>query len=60
MVVKNMLPIFHGHPFASYFPNSKASIGIGIQIKDAITNGQIKKDKNKFKRVQNLGILKNT
>ena len=42
MVVKNLLPIYHYHLFAQYFPHFKALIIAGIQVEDAINNGIIK------------------
>ena len=44
MVVKNLLPIYHKYLFTHYFPNFKALIATGTQIKDAINNGTIKTD----------------
>ena len=44
MVVKNLLPVYHKYLFAQYFPNFKALIAVGTQIKDAINNGIIKTD----------------
>ena len=44
MVVKNLLPVYHKYLFAQYFPNFKALIAAGTQIKDAINNGTIKID----------------
>lgn len=58
MIVKNLLLIYHGHLFASYFPNSKALIGTGTQIEDAITSKQININENNFRRVGNSRILK--
>ena len=42
MVVKNLLPIYHEHLFAQYFPHFKALIIAGILVEDAINNGIIK------------------
>ena len=42
MVVKNLLPIYHYHLFAQYFPNFKALLIVGTQVEDAINNGIIK------------------
>ena len=44
MVVKNLLPIYHKHLFASYFPNFKALIGAGTQVEDAIGDGTIEEE----------------
>ena len=44
MVVKNLLPVYHKYLFAQYFPNCKALIAAGTQIKDAINNCTIKND----------------
>ena len=44
MVVKNLLPIFHKHLFAQYFPNFKALVIAGTQVEDAINNGMLKKE----------------
>ena len=42
MVVKNLIPIYHEHLFAQYFPNFKALIIVGTQVEDAINNGMIR------------------
>lgn len=42
MVVKNLLPVYHKHLFAHYFPNFKALIGVGTQVEYAINDGTIK------------------
>ena len=42
MVVKNLLPIYHEHLFAQYFPHFKALIIAGTQVEDVINNGIIK------------------
>ena len=44
MVVKNLLPIFHKHLFAQYFPNFKALVIAGTQVEDAINNVMLKKE----------------
>ena len=44
MVVKILLLVYHKDLFAQYFPNFKALITAGTQIKDAINNGAIKTD----------------
>ena len=44
MVVKNLLPVYHKYLFAQYFPNFKASIAAGTQIRDAINNDTIKNE----------------
>ena len=44
MVVKNLLPVYHKYLFTQYFPNFKALIAAGTQIKDTINNGTIKND----------------
>ena len=44
MVVKNLLPIFHKHLFAQYFPNFKALVIASTQVEDAINNGMLKKE----------------
>ena len=44
MVVKILLLVYHKDLFAQYFPNFKALIAAGTQIKDAINNGAIKTD----------------
>ena len=50
MVVKNLLSVYNKYLFAQYFPNFKALIAAGTQIKDAMNNGIIKnKDPPRFK-----------
>ena len=44
MMVKNLLPIFHKHLFAQYFPNFKALVITSTQVEDAINNGMLKKE----------------
>ena len=44
MVVKNLLPIFHKHLFAQYFPNFKALAKASTQVEDAINNGMLKNE----------------
>ena len=44
VVVKNLLLVYHKYLFAQYFPNFKALIAAGTQIKDAINNCTIKTD----------------
>ena len=44
MVVKNLLPIFHKHLFAQYFPNFRALVVVGTQVEDAINNGMLKNE----------------
>ena len=39
MVVKNLLPIYHNHLFAQYFPNFKALIIAGTQVEDVVNEG---------------------
>ena len=41
-MVKNLLPIYHEHLFAQYFPHFKVLIIAGTQVEDAINNGMIK------------------
>ncbi|KAK9991536.1 hypothetical protein SO802_026521 [Lithocarpus litseifolius] len=44
MVEKNLLPIFHKHLFAQYFPNFKALVIVGTPVEVAINNGMLKKE----------------
>ena len=44
MVVKNFLPTYHKYLFPQYFPNFKALVAAGTQIKDAMNNGTIKEE----------------
>ncbi|KAK9991793.1 hypothetical protein SO802_026778 [Lithocarpus litseifolius] len=46
MVVKNLLPIYHKHLFAQYFPNFKALIVAGIQVEDVVNNGILKNEES--------------
>ncbi|MBY3556051.1 hypothetical protein HGI15_22190, partial [Modestobacter lapidis] len=51
MVVKNLLPAYHKHLFAHYFPSFKALIGAGTQVEDALYNGSLKTEEyNKNRR----------
>lgn len=56
--MKNLLPVYHIHLFANHFPNFKALVGAKIQIEDAITFGQTRKEENKFKRAKNFRAVK--
>ena len=59
MIVRNLLPVYHKYLFAQYFPNCKALIAAGTQIKDAINNGTIKNEEPpRFKK--NLGSSSKT
>ena len=46
MVVKNLLPVYHKYFFTQYFPNFKALIAAGTQIRDAINNDTIKNEQD--------------
>ena len=46
MVVKNLLPLFHKHLFAQYFPNFKALIMAGTQVEDVANNGILKNEES--------------
>ena len=46
MVVKNLLPLFHKHLFAQYFPNFKALIIAGTQVEDVVNNGILKNEES--------------
>ena len=46
MVVKNLLPIYHKHLFAQYFPNFKDLIVAGTQVEDVVNNGILKNEES--------------
>ena len=50
MVVKNLLPIYHEHLVAQYFPHFKALIIAGTQVEDVINNGIIKGEDLVYKK----------
>jgi len=54
LVVKNLLPVYHKHLFAHYFPNFKALIGAGTQVEDAIADGLIKTEEVQSSRRPNF------
>lgn len=45
----NLLPMYHSHMFANYYPNFKHLINSKNQIENAINNEMIKGKENKFK-----------
>jgi len=55
LVVKNLLPIYHKHLFAHYFPNFKALVGAGTKVEDAIADGTIKTKEIQRSRRTNFG-----
>ena len=55
LVVKNLLPVYHKHLFAHYFPNFKALVGAGTQVEDAIADGTIKTEEIQRSRRTNFG-----
>lgn len=55
LVVKNLLPVYHKHLFAHYFPNFKALIGAGTQVEDAINDGTIKTEEVRSCRTNFVG-----
>lgn len=55
MVVKNLLPVYHKHLFAHYFPNFKALIGANTQVEDAINDGTIKTEEVRSRKTNFTG-----